>query len=115
MDKFGDRSRFDLVVYHGDCSDGVGAAASAKKLLGNNAEYFAGFRGGKIPDFRDRNVLFLDFVYRREVLEKSVLPLSNSMLVIDHHVSSMEDLVDIPDNMKIFNMKQVRKLTCGKF
>lgn len=90
-----DPHKIDFVIYHKSCSDGFGAAFSAWKLLGNRAEYYAAAHGDPPPDVRGKHVICLDFAYPNAVT-KQMIAEAASYLVIDHHKSSMVDLVDVP-------------------
>ena len=90
-----DRSIVDFVIYHANCVDGFGAAWSAWKFLGNEAEYYAATHGDDPPDVTNRNVIILDFSYPNKTIKKMISE-SNSLVVIDHHKSAMIDLSDIP-------------------
>jgi uncharacterized protein len=89
-----DPSSVDLVIYHGGCTDGFGAAWSAWKLLGDRAEYKAAQYRQPPPDVRDKNVVVLDFAYDNETT-KRLASEAKSFLVIDHHKSAMIDLHDV--------------------
>lgn len=85
-----------LVIYHGDCRDGFGAAYAAHKMYGDSATYVEGFYGEGIPDEVDgRDVLILDFSFKRkeyfEIVERA-----SDVRLIDHHVSAMKDLEGAP-------------------
>ena len=55
-----------LIVYHGDCPDGFGAAFAAWKRYGDEADYVPVNHGDPPPDFRGRHVLVADFAYDRQ-------------------------------------------------
>jgi oligoribonuclease NrnB/cAMP/cGMP phosphodiesterase (DHH superfamily) len=81
----------DLVIYHKHCNDGFGAAFAAWLALGDRAEYFPAKYGDAPPDVSGRNVLIVDFSYRRDTLLE-MAEKARSILVLDHHKSAMEDL-----------------------
>jgi len=83
-----------MVIFHGDCSDGFGAAWSAWKLLGDRATYHPSKHGEPIPDVRGRNVVVLDFSYDNATT-KRLISEAKGFLIIDHHKSAMVDLHDI--------------------
>jgi oligoribonuclease NrnB/cAMP/cGMP phosphodiesterase (DHH superfamily) len=87
-------SSVDLVLYHGNCTDGFGAAYSAWKLLGNRAEYIACFHGTTPPDVKGKKVVILDFSYKNAVTKKMIKD-AEGLLIIDHHKSAMVELHDI--------------------
>ena len=87
-------SSVDLVIYHGGCTDGFGAAWAAWKLLGDRATYHPARYGEGPPDVRGRNVVVLDFSYDNATT-KRLISEAKSFLVIDHHKSAMVDLHDV--------------------
>jgi uncharacterized protein len=82
-----------LCIHHGHCMDGFTAAWVVRKALGPDIEFYAATHGDPPPDVTGKNVIIVDFSYKRTVLlemaKKAV-----SMLVLDHHKSAAEDLVD---------------------
>jgi oligoribonuclease NrnB/cAMP/cGMP phosphodiesterase (DHH superfamily) len=89
-----DPHSFNLVIFHGNCSDGFGAAYSAWKLLGDRAEYFSANFFDPPPDVKGKNVVILDFSYSREIIKKMIAE-SNSLLILDHHKTAAAELCDI--------------------
>lgn len=87
-----------LCVYHGNCADGFGAAWVIWKALGD-IEFFAGTYQEDPPDVTGKDVILVDFSYKRPVLLKMAADAS-SILIIDHHKTAMEDLTDLPSNVK---------------
>ncbi|MGA8427082.1 MAG: phosphoesterase, partial [Candidatus Dormiibacterota bacterium] len=84
-----------LVVYHGDCPDGFGAAFAAWKRFGEDADYVPVNHGDPPPNARGRHVLMADFAYDRGTTEKLALA-SASLVVLDHHRSAASELGDLP-------------------
>jgi uncharacterized protein len=107
-----DRSMIDFVIYHSNCVDGFGAAWSAWKFLGNEAEYYAASHGDDPPDVTNRNVIILDFSYPNKTIKKMISE-SNSLTVLDHHKSAMIDLSDIPS--AYFDMSHSGAVLAWKF
>lgn len=85
-----------LVIYHGSCADGFTAAWCMRKLYGDTADYVAGFYQTDPPDVTGRDVYLVDFSYKRPVVEK-MLSVANSVTLIDHHKSAIEDLAGLKD------------------
>lgn len=79
-----------LVIHHGSCFDGVGAAWVFKELRGD-AEFFAARYGKEPPSVAGRDVWIVDFSYPRATLEQ-MLGEANSLLVVDHHKTAQEAL-----------------------
>jgi len=98
-----DPTSINLVLYHAHCSDGMGAAYAAWKLLGNKAEYIACNHGGVAPDVTGKNVAVVDFSFKNKVT-KELIEKANSFIVIDHHKSAMVELHDI--SSCIFDMSK---------
>jgi len=94
-------------IYHGNCADGFGAALSVRIGLGkDNVDFYPGVHGKAPPDVTDREVLIVDFSYKRDVLLEMAKS-AKSILILDHHVSAEKDLVDLPDNVEvIFDMNR---------
>lgn len=80
-----------VVLYHADCPDGFGAAWSAWKKFGNQAEYVP--QAYEIPfprEITSKKVYLLDFTH--VVSEMEWLKANNhSVTSIDHHKSKEED------------------------
>lgn len=89
----------DLCIYHGNCVDGFGAAWVVRKALGN-IEFFPGIYQEPPPDVTNRNVVIVDFSYNRSVLLEMAKK-ATSILILDHHKSAAEDLVDLPSNVVV--------------
>lgn len=79
-----------LVIYHGQCLDGMTAAWAVKKALGGG-DYVAALHGDAPPDVAGRDVVIVDFSYRRPVMEE-MAKTAKSLLVLDHHKSAQADL-----------------------
>lgn len=84
-----------LCIYHGGCDDGFGAAWAVRKGLGAEVEFYPGVYQKDPPPHADRDVIFVDFSYKRPVLD-AMARSANSVLILDHHKTAQEDLADIP-------------------
>jgi len=99
-----------LCIYHGNCADGFGAAwvvRRAYKVLEEpyRPEFHAGVYSDAPPDVTDREVIMVDFSYKRPVLLE-MAEKAKSILIIDHHKTAAEDLVDLPENVRtVFDME----------
>ena len=81
-----------LVIYHGNCADGFGAAWCFHNYFGKDAcEFHPGVYGHTPPNCTGRDVYLVDFSYKREIVE-IILAEAASVTLIDHHVSAIEDL-----------------------
>lgn len=83
-----------LCIYHGNCADGFGAAWSVWKALGGKVDLHAGVYQNDPPDVAGRDVILVDFSYKRPVMEALAMRAS-SVLVLDHHKSAIDDLLPI--------------------
>lgn len=82
-----------LVIYHGGCTDGWYAALTAKKAY-PDAELFGAVHGYPPPDVTGKDVLLVDFSYKRAVLEE-MARVAKSIRVLDHHKTAQEDLAGL--------------------
>ena len=95
-----------LCIYHGNCADGFGAAWVVRKHYGGDVEFFTGKHGDEPPDVADRQVVIVDFSYKREVIMR-MAEVAENILIIDHHKTAFDGLVDLPDNVStVFNMNR---------
>ncbi len=87
-----------LCIYHGNCADGFTAAWAVWKRFGDAWDYFPGVYQSPPPDVSGRDVVLVDFSYKREVMRAMrghggyVSGKARSVLVLDHHKSAAEDL-----------------------
>lgn len=84
-----------LCIYHGHCDDGFAAAWCVRAALGADAvEFHLGVYQMPPPDVTGRDVIIVDFSYKRPVIEE-MANAANSLLIIDHHKSAAEDLAGL--------------------
>ncbi len=102
----------DLVIYHGNCTDGFGAAYAAWKLLGDRADYHAAKYGEPPPVVTGKNVVVLDFSYDNTTT-KQLMKDAKSFLIIDHHKSAMVELHDV--SCTRFDMNHSGAMLAWKF
>ena len=86
-----------ICIYHGNCADGFGSAWVVRKALGD-IEFFPGKYHEPPPGVMGKDVVMVDFSYKRPVLLEMAAK-ANSILILDHHKTAMEDLVDLPANV----------------
>jgi oligoribonuclease NrnB/cAMP/cGMP phosphodiesterase (DHH superfamily) len=88
--------RRPLCIYHGNCADGFGAAWAVWKRFGDSIDYHPGVYGRPPPDVSNRDVIMVDFSYKRDVLagmlESGDVRQANTILILDHHKTAQEDL-----------------------
>lgn len=96
-----------LCIYHGNCADGFGAALAVRTGLGKeNVEFYAGVYQEDPPDVTGREVIMVDFSYKKPVIIEMASKAKN-ILIIDHHKSAQEDLIGLPDNVNVcFDMNR---------
>ncbi len=92
-----------ICIYHGNCADGFGAAWVVRKALGD-IEFYPGKYQEPPPDVAGKDVVMVDFSYKRPVLLE-MAEKASSILILDHHKSAAADLVDLPQNVTaVFDM-----------
>lgn len=96
-----------LCIYHGNCADGFAAAWCVRKALGEGqVEFVAGVYNDPPPDVTGRVVVIVDFSYKRPVLLEMAAK-AQSIVILDHHKTAKEDLVDLPANVSArFDMNE---------
>lgn len=82
-----------LCIYHGNCADGFTAAWAVWTRFGDQFDYHPGVYQQPPPDVTGRDVLLVDFSYKRDVL-KQMARSARSVLVLDHHKSAEQDLAE---------------------
>jgi hypothetical protein len=86
-----------ICIYHGNCADGFGAAWVVRKALGD-IEFHPGKYNEAPPDVVGKDVVMVDFSYKRPALLE-MAGAANSVLILDHHKTAAEDLIDLPANV----------------
>lgn len=90
-----------LCIYHANCADGFAAATIVRMALGShNVEFHPGVYQQPPPDVTGRDVLLVDFSYKRDVLIKMAQK-ANSIIIIDHHRTAADNLINLPNNVEI--------------
>lgn len=98
-----------ICIYHGNCADGFGAAWGFRHSLHgkiDNVEFYPGVYQEPPPDVQGKNVIMLDFSYKRDVVLQMACAARN-ILIIDHHKSAAADLVNLPSN--VFTIFDINK------
>lgn len=89
-----------LCIYHHACADGFAAAWVVRKFFGDsNVDFHPGIYGETPPDVTGRDVILVDFSYKRDVL-LTLSEQAKSVLIFDHHKTAADDLVDLPGNVR---------------
>lgn len=96
----------NLVVYHANCNDGLGAAWAAHKALGDAATYFAAAYNRPFPMQlieEDTTIYLCDFSYPTEsimpVLED---PRVTKVVLLDHHKTALDAIFEHPKYITSF-------------
>jgi oligoribonuclease NrnB/cAMP/cGMP phosphodiesterase (DHH superfamily) len=85
--------KVDLIVYHGNCPDGFCAAFLAKQVY-PKAELFPAVHGGPQPMCVGRNVLVLDFSWKRDDC-LYLAQQAESFAILDHHATAEKELAGL--------------------
>jgi oligoribonuclease NrnB/cAMP/cGMP phosphodiesterase (DHH superfamily) len=83
-----------VIIYHKDCFDGFGAAWSAWKKFGDKAQYIAADHKqvlDSIKNLKSKEIYFLDFGYKKEIME-GLVKRNKKVVLIDHHISRQDIL-----------------------
>lgn len=83
-----------LIIYHAGCADGFCSAFLLWRLY-PDAEFLPANHGDAPPDVAGRSVYIVDFSYPRDELVK-MHSSASSLIVLDHHKTSEEDLRGLP-------------------
>ena len=94
-----------LCIYHGNCADGFTSAWVVRKALGDDVDYHAGVYQNPPPDVEGREVVMVDFSYKRPELEV-MRERAASVLILDHHKTAEADLKDLPGVVSVFDMNR---------
>ena len=82
-----------ICIYHGNCADGFSGAWVVRKALGD-IEFHAGVYNTPPPDVTGKDVILVDFSYKKPVIEE-MMKTAKSILILDHHKTSIEDLDEL--------------------
>lgn len=103
-----------ICIYHGNCSDGFGAAWVVRKALGPDIEFYAARYGDAPPDVTGKNVVIVDFSYPYATLVE-LADKAASVLILDHHKTAQADLVGVFEAGETFEQfNSVCKAECAK-
>lgn len=91
-----------ICIFHGNCADGFTAAWVVLRKLGDQVEFHAGKFQEAPPDVTGKDVILVDFSYKRPIIEQMARQ-ANSILILDHHKSAQADL----DDLRMINVHSV--------
>lgn len=102
-----------ICIYHAGCADGFGAAWAVRKALGDSVEYYPAVYQDAPPDVTGRDVVMVDFSYKRPVLDE-MRKTARSIIILDHHKTAQEDLAGLPEPLSGTTYLAAGKC-CAKF
>lgn len=82
-----------ICIYHGGCADGFTAAWVVWRALGE-IDFHPGIYGEAPPDVTGRDVIMVDFSYKRPVIDAMAVT-CRTMLILDHHKTAEAELAGI--------------------
>ncbi len=88
-----------FVLYHADCSDGLAAAYAVWYKYGEEINYVPVSHGEPFPELKldENSILYiLDFHFSKDIINQ-LRSKVKSCMIIDHHITSINDLGDIED------------------
>lgn len=104
-----------LCIYHGDCFDGFASAWIVRKALGEErVDFYKGVYQQEPPNVRGKDVILVDFSYKRDAM-KRMLETAKSVLVIDHHVSALENLRDLSEGLYFMDVEHSGSMLTWKW
>lgn len=80
-----------LCIYHGNCADGFAAAWVVRRMYGEQFDFHPGVYGEAPPDVSGRDVVMVDFSFKRPVIDE-MAKVAKSILILDHHKTAAADL-----------------------
>jgi len=81
----------DICIYHDNCDDGFAAAYAVWRKFGDDVVFIPAQYGGELPDVEGKDVLIVDFSYKKadmELLGES----AKRIIVLDHHKTAKDEL-----------------------
>lgn len=88
-----------LCIFHGKCADGFTAAWVVNRYFKGEVDFHPGIYGDAPPDTVGRDVIMVDFSYKRPVLESLLrsgdVKQANTIVILDHHKTALEDLAGL--------------------
>ena len=102
-----------IIIYHANCLDGFAAAYAVYTHFVDEkhcqCDFVEGIHGHMPPDATGRDVIIVDFSYRRSALEE-LCKTACSVTNLDHHLTAEQDLAGLDrefTNLRVvFNMEK---------
>lgn len=87
------------VLYHANCPDGFGAAWSAWKKFGENADYIGVEHHVPPPEgLQGKDIYILDFSYDKDTLG-ALVGRNKRVVILDHHISARSNVESVPEHI----------------
>jgi hypothetical protein len=89
-----------VILYHGKCPDGFGAAYAAWKKFGDAATYLPVDHGDAPPEGLDgHDVYLVDFCYETAEQMDNLAKIAKRFVVLDHHRGSKSFIENAPEHV----------------
>ena len=105
---------FTHVLYHKACPDGFASAYIAWTKLGDNVRYVPVSYYDKPPKIKNSKILVCDFSFSEEVTKKYIKD-NDEFFNIDHHITAVNNLKNIGDEYKYFDMDHSGAILTWKY
>lgn len=92
-----------LCIYHSNCADGFTSAWVVRRALGEHVLFHPGIYQQPPPDVTGKDVVLVDFSYKRDVLEQ-MIDRAASVTILDHHKTAQADLEGLRGALTVFDM-----------
>lgn len=104
----------NFCIYHGNCLDGFTGAWIVNKFFDGNVTLYPGVHQVDPPDVKDKHVIFVDFSYKRPVME-GILRDAASVTIFDHHKSAIENLEGLRFTRSVFDTSRSGAMLAWNF
>ena len=102
-----------IILYHAECADGFGAAWTAWKKFGDEADYIPVTLGKYPNNFINKKIYTLDLTLPKEITE-NLLKNNKRLTSIDHHIST-KDVTEMTQDYSFDNNHSGAVLTWKYF
>jgi len=105
---------FTHVLYHKACPDGFASAYVAWTILGDNVKYLPVSYYDSPPKIKNAKILVCDFSFKEEETKK-LIENNEVFFNIDHHITAVNNLKNIEDKYKYFDMNHSGAMLTWKY
>ena len=105
---------FTHVLYHKACPDGFASAYVAWTILGDNVKYLPVSYYDPPPNIKNGKVLVCDFSFKEKETKK-LIKNNKVFFNIDHHITAVDNLNNIDDKYKYFDMEHSGAMLTWKY